>query len=376
MAKGVEDTAFYRFNRLLSLNEVGGDPGQFGVPVADFHAANGLVQTRWPTTMTTLSTHDTKRSADVEVPSAWAEACGRWMAASASLWPADLCPLDRPAQHLLFQTLVGAWPVSPERAVAFMAKATKEAKLRTSWTSPDPAFDSARDAYVSAVLASGPLMAEVAAFVAPLVAYGRVNALAQVLVALTGPGVPDIYQGSELWDLSLVDPDNRRPVDFAARRALLASLAGPVDGPSGVDAEGVLARSDEGLPKLRVVHAALQARRRWPEAFGPDPGGSYAALGVRGSAAEHAVGFARGGVVAVVVPRLVATLVAGPDPRLEALPAGPNPARGAWRDTAVTLPPGRWADVITGAAWPGGTPASVGGLLDRFPVALLERTDA
>jgi (1->4)-alpha-D-glucan 1-alpha-D-glucosylmutase len=400
MAKGVEDTAFYRFNRLLSLNEVGGAPGQFGVPVADFHAANRLVQERWPTTMTTLSTHDTKRSADVrarlhllsEVPSAWAEACGRWMAASASLWPADVAPADRPTQHLLFQTLVGAWPLSPERAVAYMAKATKEAKLQTSWTSPDPAFDAARDAYVSAVLGSEPLMAEVAAFVAPLVPFGRINALAQVLVALTGPGVPDIYQGSELWDLSLVDPDNRRPVDFSVRRALLAALGGPagtsVDGPSGVDPEGILARSEEGLPKLRVVHAALQVRRRWPEAFGPDPGGSYVPLGVRGSAADHAVGFTRGGLVAVVVPRLVATLAAGPDPTLEALPAGPNPGRGAWGDTAVMLPPGRWVDVITGAAWfggsgrsggsggSGGSSVSVGGLLDRFPVGLLERSDA
>jgi (1->4)-alpha-D-glucan 1-alpha-D-glucosylmutase len=387
MAKGVEDTAFYRYNRLLSLNEVGGDPGQFGVSVGDFHAANGLVQQRWPTTMTTLSTHDTKRSADVrarlhllsEVPSAWAAACGRWMSDSASLWPAGVAPLDRPTQHLLFQTLAGAWPLSVERAVAYMAKATKEAKLLTSWTSPDPAYDSARDSYVSAVLEAGPLMASVADFVAPLVAYGRVNALAQVLVALTAPGVPDIYQGSELWDLSLVDPDNRRPVDFEVRRALLASLGGPVDGPSGVDAEGILARSDEGLPKLRVVHAALQVRRRWPEAFGADPGGSYLALGVRGSGADHAVGFCRGGVVAAVVPRLVATLVAGPDPAPEALAAGPNPARGAWGDTAVALPPGRWVDVITGAAWSGGSAGSdvpVGGLLDRFPVALLERTDA
>ena len=383
MAKGVEDTAFYRYTRLLSLAEVGADPGRFGVPVTEFHAANRRVQERWPATMTTLSTHDTKRSADVrarlhllsEVPSAWADACGRWMAASAELWPgsgggaADAGP-DRPTQHLLFQTLVGAWPLEEDRAVAYLAKATKEAKLRTSWTAPDAAFDAARDAFVRAVLATESLVADVAAFVDRLVAYGRLNALAQTLVALTVPGVPDIYQGDELWNLSLVDPDNRRPVDFAVRRRLLDELG-------GIGPDEVLAWADDGLPKLAVVHAALQLRRRRPAAFGAGPAGAYRPLAVGGRAADHAVAFARGGdggEVAVVVPRLVATLVGGPDPDPAALPAGPHPARGAWGDTAVALPTGAWRDVLTGAAWPGGEVA-LDRLLDRFPVALLERAD-
>jgi (1->4)-alpha-D-glucan 1-alpha-D-glucosylmutase len=377
MAKGVEDTAFYRFTRLLSLNEVGCDPGRFGVPPDRFHAANLRVHERWPTTMTTLSTHDTKRSADVrarlhllsEVPSAWVAACERWTARTMGLWPGGAA--DRPTQYLLFQTLVGAWPLDEDRAVAYLAKATREAKVATSWTSPDSSFDAARDAYVRAVLASGEVMAEVAAFVAPLVAPGRVNALAQVALALTAPGVPDVYQGDELWDLSLVDPDNRRPVDFAGRRARLAELVEP----PGLDAEAVLARDDEGLPKLRVVREALHLRRRRPEAFGPGPAGAYVPLTVRGSAAAHATGFTRGARVAVVVPRLVVGLVAGRDPsELGAIPPGPNPARGAWGDTVVALPPGRWTDVITGAAVAGGDVA-VEALLHRFPVALLERAD-
>jgi (1->4)-alpha-D-glucan 1-alpha-D-glucosylmutase len=396
MAKGVEDTAFYRFTRLLALNEVGGDPGVFGTSVPAFHRTNVEVQARWPTTMTTLSTHDTKRSADVrarlallsEVPAAWAAACGRWMAESAGLWPSPGSPgssssVDRPTQHLLFQTLVGAWPLDADRAAAYLAKATKEAKVRTSWTEPDAGYDAARDAYVRAVLADEGLVADVAGFVAPLVAPGRVNALAQALLALTVPGVPDIYQGSELWDLSLVDPDNRRPVDFAARRALLATLEAAANGPSGADVEAALARSDEGLPKLRVVRGALRLRRRRPDAFGAGPAGEYRPLDAGGRAAAHVVAFGRGGSVAVVVPRLVVTLATGSgsgsgagDPG--AIPAGPNPLRGAWGDTTVELPGGAWTDVLSGAAWTvgsGGGPLPVGEVLARFPVALLERTD-
>jgi (1->4)-alpha-D-glucan 1-alpha-D-glucosylmutase len=361
MAKGVEDTAFYRYTRLLALNEVGGDLARFGLPVDDFHQANVRGHERWPHTMTALSTHDTKRAADVrarlallsEVPDAWADACGRWMAKSARHW--DGGEPDRHTQHLLFQTLVGAWPLSEERAVAYVAKATKEAKLRTTWTEPDPVYDAARDAYVGAVLADDDLVADIEAFVAPLVTPGRVTALAQRLLQLTVPGVPDTYQGDELWDLSLVDPDNRRPVDFERRRQLLAEL-------DGLPAAALVDRMDEGLPKLRVVHDALRLRHRRPDAFGAGPAGAYRPLAFAGPAGAHGVGFTRGDAVAVVVPRLLVGLA----------------ARGGWGDTAVTLPVGEWSDVITGATWrvPGveGGPLRLADLMSAFPVALLDRS--
>lgn len=403
MAKGVEDTALYRFTRLLSLNEVGGDPGCVGVTVAAFHGANAATHERWPATMTTLSTHDTKRSADVrarlhllaEIPDDWTAACHDWMAASTHHWPGG--DPDRPTQHLLFQTLVGAWPLDCERAVTYMAKATKEAKVRTTWTRPDEAYDAARDEFVAAVLDDRALVRAIEAFVAPLVGPGRINALAQTLVQLTAPGVPDTYQGAELWDLSLVDPDNRRPVDFARRRALLARLGppfdataprdGPAPGDGGSGAGDLLARADEGMPKLRIIRDALHLRRRRPAVFGPGPAGRYEPLTVTGARAEHSVAFARGGAAAVVVPRLPLRLAlrrreTHPDTSDAGVPAsaagsgagGGLSVRGLWGDTAVALPAGRWTDLVTGGTWTGGPRAvTLDDLLDRFPVALLER---
>ena len=297
MAKGVEDTAMYRATRLLTLNEVGGDLARFGVSVDAFHEANAAAHERWPTTMTTLSTHDTKRSADVrarlallsEIPAEWEDACGRWIEASSRHWPGG--EADRHTQHLLFQTLVGAWPLTAERAAAYLDKATREAKQRTSWTSPDPAFDAARDGFVAGVFGDPGLLDDVAAFVGPLVEPGRVTALAQALLQLTSPGVPDTYQGAELWDLSLVDPDNRRPVDFSRRRELLATVGSM----SPDDLRAALADPDDpGGPKLRLVREALHLRRRRPAVFGPGEAGAYSPLAFAGRAAGHAVGFTRG----------------------------------------------------------------------------------
>jgi (1->4)-alpha-D-glucan 1-alpha-D-glucosylmutase len=242
-----------------------------------------------------------------------------------------------------------------------MAKATKEAKLRTTWTEPDEAYDAARDAYVSAVLGDAGLVAEIEGFVGSLAPTWWVNVLAQQLLALTVPGVPDIYQGTELVDLSLVDPDNRRPVDFDRRRALLASLP-------GLTPEDLLARIDEGLPKLRVTRDALHLRRRRPACFGAGSSGAYTPLAVTGAEADHVVAFTRGADVAVVVPRLVLGLQAR---RPDIVPGAANPVADLWTDTAVALPPGTWSDLVTGVTAP--DPA-VGELLGRFPVALLERT--
>lgn len=351
MAKGVEDTAFYTFNRFVALNEVGGDPGVFGLGVEEFHRSCIQAQERWPDAMLSSSTHDTKRSEDVrarlvllsEIPGAWADAVRRWAKRNdrhrRDGWP------DRNAEYLLYQALVGAWPLSCQRAAAYMEKVAREAKQHTSWIDPNPAYDQALRSFVEAVLADEGFLADLAAFVAPLVWPGRVTSLAQTLIKLTAPGVPDIYRGTELWDLSLVDPDNRRPVDYGRRRELLRALAtAPV--------EEALARADEGLPKLLVIQRALQLRQRRPELFGAKS--TYEPLQVSGPKAAHAVAFARRGEVVTVVPRLVCGLTDG------------------WGQTTVRLPAGRWREQYTGQDVDGGE-VELAELLARFPVTLLER---
>lgn len=360
MAKGVEDTAFYDRVPLASLNEVGADPSVFAIEPDAFHRSMVSAAAGGGRSMLTLSTHDTKRSEDVrarlallsEIPGAWSEAVRRWshlvgphrsVAAASDWWP------DRRMEYLLFQTLVGAYPLSADRTVAYVTKAVREAKRHTSWVDPNPDYDAAVEAFLAAVCADEVLAADIAGFVEPLVSAGRVNSLAQKLITLTAPGVPDTYQGSELWDLSLVDPDNRRPVDFELRRRLLAEL----DGSSAAE---VMQRADEGLPKLLVVRRALAIRAGHPEWF---TAGSYEPVAVNGSAAGHVVGYVRGGRCITVVTRLPLGLDAG----------------GGWRDTTITLPDGEWSDAMTGATWSGGE-VRLDGLLADFPVAMLHDGDA
>jgi (1->4)-alpha-D-glucan 1-alpha-D-glucosylmutase len=352
-AKGLEDTAFYRYYPLVALNEVGGDPDRFGRPVAEFHLAMAEAAQRYPEAMLTLATHDTKRSGDVrarisllaELPQAWEQAMAAWselnQAHRRGGWP------DANAEYLLYQTLVGAWPIGTERACAFMRKAAREARVHTSWTDPSADYEGALDGFVTAVLADDGFVAALTAFLAEhrLVERGRESSLAQTALLLTCPGVPDLYQGTELWELSLVDPDNRRPVDFAARARLLAELAGT--GP-----EAALARADAGAPKLWLIQRALAHRRRHPRGYGP--GSGYQPLTVSGTKAAHAIAFTRAGGLAVVVPRLLVRL------------------GGQWADTTVALPDGGWVDVLTGAAVPGGR-VRLADLLRRFPVAILGR---
>ncbi|MGY6501849.1 MAG: malto-oligosyltrehalose synthase [Acidimicrobiales bacterium] len=362
MAKGVEDTAFYDHVPLASLNEVGADPTVFAIEPEEFHRSMGEAATSRPASMLTLSTHDTKRSEDVrarlavlsEVPGAWAEAVRRWRSMADELrtevgatvrpaaWP------DARMEHLLFQTLVGAHPLSADRATEYMTKAVREAKRHTSWTDPDPDYDAAVEAFVRGVCADDSLTSDIAAFVDTIVDAGRSNALAQKLLSLTAPGVPDIYQGTELWDLSLVDPDNRRPVDHDLRRRLISEL-------DTLDVGAVAARADEGLPKLWLVTKALDLRTRHPEVF---ESGGYASLEVTGPAAGHVVASVRGGRVATVVTRLPFGLHSG----------------GGWRDTTIDLPPGRWRDELSGQVWEGGG-VPVVGVLEHLPVALLHRDD-
>jgi (1->4)-alpha-D-glucan 1-alpha-D-glucosylmutase len=355
MAKGVEDTAFYRYHRLISLNEVGGDPSTFGRSVEDFHRAMAEAAERWPEAMLTLSTHDTKRSGDVrarlnllsELPEAWEQAVHRWSEQNRPRkhvgWP------DGNAEYLLYQTLVGAWPITAERTGAFMAKATKEAKVHTSWIDPKPDYDEAVQRFVVDVLADRDFIADLEAFlcVHRLVERGRVNSLSQTALLLTCPGIPDIYQGTEVWDLSLVDPDNRLAIDYACRLTLLKALV-------GAEPEIALGKAEEGGPKLWLIHRVLEHRRRHPRAYGP--ASLYEPLSPSGAKAQHLVAFARSGGLVVVVPRLLVGL--GDD----------------WCGTTVAIPRGKWANILSRESVEGGDVAARV-LLSRFPVAVLARDE-
>jgi (1->4)-alpha-D-glucan 1-alpha-D-glucosylmutase len=351
MAKGVEDTAFYRYHRLVSLNEVGGDPGRFGTDPAEFHRRVQETADRWPRTLLATSTHDTKRSEDVrarlhllsEIPSRWEAQVRRWSAANERYRRGG--PPDRNDEYLFYQTVVGAWPLDPERAASYMRKAAREAKRRTSWTDPDEGYERALDDFVHDVLNDRRFISDLEGFIDPLVAPGRVNSLSVTLLKLVSPGVPDFYQGTELWDLSLVDPDNRRPVDYARRRRALAEVV-------SLGPEETMARADEGLPKLWLVHKALALRRRSPEHFGAEA--RYRPLEARGSRARHVVALQRGEALLAVVPRLVLGLA------------------GVWADTTLALPPGEWRNLLTLEQGLTGRIA-VAELLRRFPVALLTR---
>ena len=342
MAKGVEDTAYYRWTRFIALNEVGGDPDRFGLDVDDFHTALARREELAPHGMTTLSTHDTKRSSDVrarlavlsELPALWADAVREFTRLADA---AGATVPDPALGHLLWQTLVGAWPLPPDRLHSYLDKAMREARTRTNWTDPDEAFETAMHAVADAALENPPLRSAVNRVAAQITPAGRSNSLSAVLLQLAMPGVPDTYQGGELWDLSMVDPDNRRPVDFTARADLLCRID-----------HGWLPDVDtSGAAKLLVVSRTLRARRDHPDRFT-----GYTPLHADGVAAPHAVAFARRGVVAVAT-RLPVRLA----------------ARGGWGETVLPLPEGSWTDAFTGFSVSGSVPLA--DLLARYPVALL-----
>jgi len=351
MAKGVEDTAFYRYHRLIALNEVGSAPDRFGVSPEQFHAWAGGVQRHWPEMLLATSTHDTKRSEDVrsriallaQMPDDWAAAVRRWLAMNERHREADRP--DRNFEYLLYQTLVGAWPIDVERVQRYAQKAVREAKVHTSWTRPNDDYEKAVERFVAAVLADEAFVADLEGFVGPLVEAGRAASLALVLLKLTAPGVPDFYRGTELWDSSLVDPDNRRPVDYGERHRLLGEL-------ERLSPEEALRRSDEGVPKLWLIRHGLRLRRERPAAFGRD--GTYRPLAAVGARAAHVIAFERGGEIVTAVPRFALAL--GED----------------WSDTALALPAGKWRNVLTGDLLDGGSVAAAE-LFARVPVALLAR---
>ena len=395
-AKGLEDTAFYRHYPLASRNEVGADPSRFGISPATFHAANAERLKDWPGTLGPTATHDTKRGEDTrlridalgEVPDDWKTHLARW-----SRWNSrfkstrgDAPVPDTSEEYLLYQTLLGAWPLDalddapPEEFVnriqLYMSKSLREAKRNTSWTDRDTGYVDAVSKFVADILTgpeSGPFLKDFIPFQRRLARAAMIHSLSQTLLKVLSPGIPDVYQGTELWDLSLVDPDNRRPVDYDRRRSILTDIRRRLDsGESRASlASSLLASPNDGAIKLYTLWTALNERRARPDLYAT---GAYRPLEFEGARKSHLVGFSRylpnlGGSL-LIVPRLVNRLT---DP--DRLPLGPD----TWTDTLVHLPPAsdipRYRNLLTDELHeptPGDTPSlPISTLLQTFPAALL-----
>lgn len=382
-AKGIEDTAFYNYFRLTSLNEVGGEPGDFGNDVAEFHRRTQHRAEHWPHSLLATATHDTKRGEDTrarinvlsEMPEKWRAAVFRWRDWNShfkTVVGGNPAP-DGNDEYLLYQTLVGSWTAEGstnqfrQRLVHYMLKAIKESKRRTSWTDPDQDYEQATQRFVEAVLApaNGEFLGDFVELQREVAFFGVFNTLAQTLIKATAPGVPDIYQGSELWDLSLVDPDNRRPVDFDLRRRLLDEI-------QAGDRAHLRADASHGAIKLFLIQRALVFRNQNRPVF---DAGSYLPLQMIGAKHEHVCAFARispeGTVALTVVPRLVRTLMNG----TTRMPLGEE----VWTDTRVLLPTElssvrEWRNVLTDENFAGGESLRLSDVLPSFPVALLTQS--
>ncbi|MGE3519287.1 MAG: malto-oligosyltrehalose synthase [Vicinamibacterales bacterium] len=388
-AKGIEDTALYVYNRLLSLNEVGGEPTRFGVAPSEVHAWLATRQARWPSALSATATHDTKRGEDVrarlnvlsELPAEWKGAVRRWRALNRrhKRQSDGRAAPDANEEYFIYQTLIGAWPFDAADEPAFavrmseyMLKALREAKVNTSWLRPDEDYERAVLQFVERVLdPRRPFLEAFRPFQQRIAALGIWNSLAQLLIKCTAPGVPDFYQGTELWDLSLVDPDNRRPIDYERRRTALAELRSA--DPTGAWLDTLLASRHDGRIKLFVLQRALAARRRLLDVF---RSGSYVPLETTGDAASSLFAFARvrGSDLSITcVPRLVAALPTSAD----GVPRG----RATWGNTALVLPDGvevegrTLTNALTGetlaAASPRGRRLDAADVFERLPVALL-----
>ena len=383
-AKGIEDTSLYIYNRLLSLNEVGSDPTQFGLEPGAVHEWLAARQRDWPHALSTLSTHDSKRGEDArarinvlsEIPGAWKGAVAKWRAVNRRLKTdvrGALAP-DPNVEYLLYQTLVGALPLDsgPDdafrtRIAAYLIKALREAKVHTSWHSPDDEYEKGVLRFAEAILdrrRGAAFLQSFVPFAQRVADLGIYNSLAQTLIKITAPGVPDFYQGTELWDLNLVDPDNRRAVDYRSRGAALSGIR---DQGSGISE--LLANRADGRIKLFVITKALGARARMRDVFEQ---GEYAPLQTAGARRDCVFAFARsveGRTAVTIVPRLVASLV----PDGSTLPLG----RPVWTDTLVEVPPAScYRHLFTGAAIPvetldGRTVIRAADAFESFPVALL-----
>jgi len=384
MAKGFEDTAFYRYNRLVSLNEVGSAPDRFGCGVEQFHAAIARRAEDWPHAMNSTATHDSKRGEDVrarlnvlsEIPTEWKTRIDAWhmFTRGHRMRKGPKTVPDKNTEYLLYQTLIGAWPQGRpvthrfvERINAYMIKANREAGEHTSWLEPEEAYETALAGFVESILDPSPQNEFMPAFVPfckKIAFFGLFNSLSQCLLKITAPGIPDFYQGAELPQLALVDPDNRRPVAYGDRRRLLKAIGGVSSDPLAQVAE-LLENRDDGRVKLFVIARALATRRQRKDVF---QSGRYLPLETSGPFRRHIVAFAReaGGQWCVaVVPRFLTALVGENQD-----PLGKN----VWRDTAVMLPPEAprsWRNIFTRQSIQGAPGIAVGDVLQHFPVALL-----
>ncbi len=385
MAKALEDTLFYVYNRLIGLNEVGGEPDHFAAPVATFHREMQERVTLQPRGLLATSTHDTKRGEDArsrlytisEAPDLWNACVLRWRDMNArARTEVDGAPAPSANDEWMFyQALLGVWPFElsandpeglaalAERMAAYMRKALREAKAVSTWTSPNEDYEKAVETFVRAVLApdrSREFLEDFASSIVPFVRAGALNSLTQTLIKMTAPSVPDIYQGSELWDLSLVDPDNRRAVDFGLREALLQAI--PAQEPTALVSDWC-----HGAIKMRITQGGLAARQAHPALF---TSGEYLPLEVRGDQAGRVIAFARlaGDIAAIVVAPIRAMPLLGDGGTLLI-------ARQAWGETRIVIPEGLrgkvWTDVLTGASATLENETSVADLLPNFPVALL-----
>ncbi len=385
MAKSVEDTAFYIFNRLVSLNEVGGEPEQFGMSVEGFHAHNVDHQHHWPYTMLALSTHDTKRSEDVrarinvlsEIPEEWREAISRWtdMNISAKTEVDDTPSPDRNDEYLLYQILLGAWSIEQgaaadetfiERIIGYMLKATKEAKVHTSWINPYNDYDAATQNFIRNILQSPEFLNDFVGLQQRVSYFGQFNSLAQTLLKYTVPGVPDTYQGNEMWDFSLVDPDNRRPVNYDLRQWAMGEIKTWIADGRDQLAIKLLEEWETGYIKLYITEAALQLRKHNTELFAQ---GTYTPLHASGNKAQHVCAFAythKGEAMIVIVPRLVVGLTEGHEA---------PPVHEVWQDTYLHLPEDlmnlEYINIFTDEALQVGDGLHLHDILRIFPVAIL-----
>ena len=396
-AKGVEDTAFYIYNRLTSLNDVGGEPQHFGVSLATFHQYMQERAIQWPSSLSSTSTHDTKRSEDVrarinvlsEIPSEWRQHLRTWNRLNKK---AKRTMNDQPApslneEYLLYQTLLGAWPfgsLSKHAHQQFLGrmqgsavKALREAKVNTSWLNPDEAYETAVSEFLSRILSTSSTNAflqDFLPFQQRLSRYGMYNSLSQVLIKTLAPGVPDFYQGTELWDFSLVDPDNRQPVDYLLRQQRLSELHHLQSTTSSVDfVHGLLQDSENGLIKMYLTTTALHLRKRNPKLFLE---GSYFPLEAKGEQAHHVCGFIRqdhATTCLTVFPRFLTSLI--PDPTTSPL------GQAVWGQTWITLPPETphssfrnilTQEIVTPQNLTGMLGLPLGTLFQHFPFALLE----
>ncbi len=385
MAKGFEDTMLYVYNRLLSLNEVGSNPGRFGCSGAQFHAFNAKRCKRWPHALSATATHDTKRGEDVrarinvlsEIPTEWKKNVRSWSRLNKTKKKrvrGMLAP-DANDEYFLYQTLIGAWPFREtevpqflERIKTYVVKAVREAKVHTAWLQPDREYEDAYVSFVESILLpeeSNAFLQELKPFQAKVAHYGVFNSLSQTLLKITAPGVPDFYQGTELWDLNLVDPDNRRPVDFGLRVQHLREIRRRIETDVLELIQELLTMKEDGRVKLFLIVQALNARKASANIFQK---GAYNPLAVAGRFRKHLIAFARRDASAwsvTVVPRFLTVLV-----EYGGLPLGPE----VWQDTGVILPepaPSLWRNRLTGQVLSGDQTLWAGEIFQHFPVALL-----